>query len=64
MTPVEIMFVPKIRSVFDKLIPNKEKVEHTVQKIGNKFYEVGEKVFFTKCIRQRKDIRKLELSVG
>ena len=39
------MFVQKIRSVFDKLIPNKEKVEHMVQKTGNKFCEVGGKFF-------------------
>ena len=44
MTPAEIMFAWKIRSVFDKLIANKEKVKHTVQKTGNKSHEVGEKV--------------------
>ena len=60
MSPAEIVFARKIRSVFDKLIPNKKKVEHTVQKTGNKFYEECEK-FFTKCIRQEKGIRKLEL---
>ena len=62
MTPAEILFSRKIRSVFDKLIPNKEKVEYTVQKTGNKFYEMGEKVFFTECIRRGKDIGKLGLS--
>ena len=47
MTPAEIMFVQKIRLVFDKLIPNKKKVKHKVQKkTGNKFYKVGEKVFY------------------
>ena len=46
MTLTEIMFAWKIRSVFDKLIPNKKKVEHTEQKTGYKFYGVGEKVFY------------------
>ena len=46
MTPAEIMFLGKIRLVFDKLIPNKEKAEHTVEKTGNKFYHVDEKVFY------------------
>ena len=32
MTPAEIMFAQKIRPVFNKLIPNKKKVDHTVQK--------------------------------
>ena len=45
MTPAKIMSVRKIRSVFDKQILNKEKDEYTVQKTGNKFYEVGENVF-------------------
>ena len=43
-TLAEIMLAWKIRSVFDKLIPNKEKVKYMVQKSGNKFYKVGEKV--------------------
>ena len=43
---VGIMFVWKIRSDFDKLILKKEKDEHMVQKTGNKFYEVCEKVFY------------------
>ena len=43
MTSAEIMLARKIRSVFEKLIPNKEKVE---QKTGNKFFEVVEKVFY------------------
>ena len=51
MTSAEIMFARKIKSVFDKLILNKEKVEHTVQKTRNKFYKVGEKDFLTDCIR-------------
>ena len=46
MTPAEIMLAWKIRLVFDKLIPNKKKVENRVQKTGNKFYEVGEKVLY------------------
>ena len=31
----EIKFAQKIRLVFDKLIPNKKNVEHTVQKTAN-----------------------------
>ena len=45
MTPVQIMFARKIRLVLDNLRPNKEKVEHMLQKTGNRFYEVGENVF-------------------
>ena len=46
MTPAKIMFAQKIRSVFDKQIPNKEKVKYTVQQSKNEFYEVGKKVFY------------------
>ena len=46
MTPANIIFTRKIRLVFDKLRPNKKKVEPTVQKNGNTFYEVCEKDFY------------------
>ena len=61
MTSAEFVFARKIRLVFDKLIPNKEKLEHAVQKTEKEFYKVGEKVF-TECIRPEKDIGKMELS--
>ena len=49
MTLAEIIFARKIRSVFDKLIPNKKKSRiygpPPKKKTGNKFYEVSERVF-------------------
>ena len=62
MTLAEIMFARKIRSVFDKLIPKKENVEHTVQKTGNQFYEAGEKVFDRLYQTGKIYLGKLELS--
>ena len=61
MTQPEIMFAQKIRLVFDKLILNKKNVKHMVQKTGNKFYEVGAKVFLSNVSDGTKDIEKLEL---
>ena len=42
MTPAEKMFARKIRSVFDELIPQKQKSRYS-NKVTNE-YEVGEKV--------------------
>ena len=55
------MFTQKIRSVFDKVIPNKKKSRTYGTNKGNKFYEVGEKVIY-RMYRTEKDIGKLELS--
>ena len=60
MIHAKTIFGRKIRSVFDKLIPKKKKVEYTAQKAGNKFYKVGEN-FITEFIRREKDIGKLEI---
>ena len=45
MTPAEVMFVRKIKSLFDKLLPNQSKHGHT-NKMTRKRYKIGENVFF------------------
>ena len=60
MTLAEIMSAWKIRSVFDKLIPIRKKLKIQYKKLEINFTK-WMKRFFTKCIRQEKDIGKLEL---
>lgn len=49
MAPAELMFARKIKSVFDKLLPGKNRVKNTMY-TARKRYTAGEKVFF-KCYR-------------
>ena len=44
MTPAEVMFARKIKSVFDKFSPNQSKPGHT-NKVTRKRFKLGEKVF-------------------
>ena len=61
MTPAEIIFVQKIRSVFNKLIPIRKKSNIRYKKLEINFTK-WVKMFFTECIRWGKDIGKLKLS--
>ena len=56
--PVEVMFVRKIRSVFDKLIPQKQRSRYS-NKVMNKHYEVGEKVIYRLYQNKKKTYRKM-----
>ena len=48
MSPAELMFARKIRSLFDKLIPSKKKKKGNKKKINtfNKTYSLGRKFCF------------------
>ena len=45
MSPAEIMFARKIKSVFDKLIPSKNK-NMEKQKVDKKFYQPSENIYY------------------
>ena len=45
LSPAEIMYAGKIRSVFDNLLPNRKK-NYTKIKTNYKSYKEGDKVFF------------------
>ena len=46
MSPAELMFARKIRSIFDKLIPLKKQGNKKKINTSNKTYSPGEKVYF------------------
>ena len=45
MMPAEVMFARKIKSVFDKFLPNQSKPGHT-NKVVRKRLKISEKAFF------------------
>lgn len=49
MAPAELMFARKVKSVFDKLLPGRNRIKNTMY-TARKRYTPGEKVFF-KCYR-------------
>ena len=46
MSPTDLMFVRKIRSIFDKLIPSKKGNKKKKINISNKTYSPGEEIYF------------------
>ena len=45
MSPAELMFARKIRSVFDKLLPGRKQKSYKNTKNPNKYFRPGDKVF-------------------
>ena len=52
ITPAKVMFAKKIKSVFDKLLPNQSKPGHT-KKVIRKRFKIGEKFFFSACFKAK-----------
>ena len=46
LSPAELMFARKIRSVFDRILPNTTKTTPTRKNLSTKFYKPGDKIFF------------------
>ena len=46
LSPAELMFARKIRSVFDRILPNTNKTTVTRENLSTRFYKPGDKILF------------------
>ena len=46
LSPPELMFARKIRSVFDRILPNTNKTTATRENLSTRFYKPGDKILF------------------
>lgn len=46
LSPAELMFARKIRSVFDRILPSATKTRATRENLSTRFYKSGDKIFF------------------